>query len=111
MGERKAAPNEQPAEKGRWVNGTKGEEGGGEGKGLPVRKQLSRESRHLAARRLPGVSYIDLVWLISRLNFVERSMIRAANQPTPIFRFTYISILSMSPFLYLDRHIFSQRVV
>lgn len=31
----------------------------GEG-GSPVRKQLSRESRHLAARRLPGVSYIDL---------------------------------------------------
>lgn len=30
------------------------------GRGLPVRKQLSRESRHLAARRLPGVSYIDL---------------------------------------------------
>lgn len=34
--------------------------------GSSVRKQLSRESRHLAARRLPGVSYIDLVWLISR---------------------------------------------
>lgn len=61
--------------------------------GSPVRKQLSRESRHLAARRLPGVSYIDLIWLISRFNFAARSMITAANQDLYLAFFSHITFI------------------